>query len=105
MIILIKPENLSAEYELAITAHPAALRAVIERRLRGKTSVFLRASMAKERQAISKPDDLVQLTKRTWGAFLGRGISDQEAHIIISAFCDLGSLLKEIREVDNATNN
>lgn len=105
MIILIKPENLLATYELAITAHPAALRAVIERRLRGKISVFLRASMAKERQAISKPDDLVQLTKRTWGAFLERGISDQEAHIIIAAFSDLGSLLKEIKEGGDATNN
>ena len=105
MMFLIKPENLLAVYELAIAANPIALRDVIERRLKRKLPIFLHASMANDPQAAPGTTGLEVLTKRTWSAFLGRDISDQEVHAIIAAFSDLCGLMKEIREVDNAKNN
>ena len=104
-MILIKPENLAAEYELAIAAYPIALRDVIERRLKEKQPIFLHASMANEPQDVPGTVNLEALTKRTWSAFLGHDISDQEARAIIAAFSDLCGLVREIKEVDDAENN
>ena len=95
-MIIFGTDELRLLYDLAIKAYGPALRRAIEDRFASPEKFRIAYHGPEGLPEPQEEDPLVPMTKKVWGKFLHRKITDQEVSIIIGSFTLLADLARQI---------